>query len=460
VDTVIYSNRQPVAASLPADSRPAAPKTSGHPAGRSTGSCRVLMIAPTSFFADYGCHVRILEEAQILGRLGHRVTIVTYHNGNPVPDLDIRRTMPVPGRRHYEVGSSRHKIVFDALLGLMTVQLLAGNRYDVIHTHLHEGALIGLVLGRLFRVPVVFDFQGSMTSEMVDHHFLKPGSTSHSTLLKLETWIDRSAPVILTSTAYTARMLTDEFGCRPEQVRSLPDCVNSEIFKPVSQHHPAEIAALRDRLGIPAGRKLIVYLGLLAEYQGTSILLEAMRRLVEDHPDAHLLLMGFPSVDFYRQRAGELGIGDHVTLTGRVPYAEAPLHLALGDVAVAPKLSLTEGSGKLLNYMALGLPVVAFDTPVAREYLGADGLLARPGDAESLAACLAQCLFPSAGASDPIVSMGARLRQRAVQYFSWEAAGRQIVETYRELLGDAVSARIPGASPVVSAVPRFGRDGK
>ena len=33
------------------------------------------MIAPTSFFADYGCHVRILEEARVLRKLGHEITI-------------------------------------------------------------------------------------------------------------------------------------------------------------------------------------------------------------------------------------------------------------------------------------------------------------------------------------------------------------------------------------------------
>ena len=41
----------------------------------------VLAIAPTSFFADYGCHVRILEETRALGRRGHRVTVCTYHSG-------------------------------------------------------------------------------------------------------------------------------------------------------------------------------------------------------------------------------------------------------------------------------------------------------------------------------------------------------------------------------------------
>ena len=130
------------------------------------------MIAPTSFFADYGCHVRILEETRILQKLGQQVTIATYHNGNDVPGLEIQRTLPIPWRSHYEVGSSRHKIGLDALLGVKTLELLARRRFDVIHAHLHEGALIGLVLGRLFRVPVVFDFQGSLTEEMIDHHFL------------------------------------------------------------------------------------------------------------------------------------------------------------------------------------------------------------------------------------------------------------------------------------------------
>jgi glycosyltransferase involved in cell wall biosynthesis len=396
---------------------------------------RILMIAPTSFFADYGCHVRILEEARALQSLGHRVTIATYHSGGDAPGLDIRRTLPIPWRRNWEVGSSRHKIVLDTLLGLKTLELLAFHRFDVIHAHLHEGALIGLALGCLFRLPMVFDFQGSMTGEMLDHRFLERQGVTYRVFRRLETWIDRSAPTILTSTTNARSLLVEEFGCQPARVRSLPDCVDTDMFKPVSAHDPADLAALRRALGIPTSRKLIVYLGLLAEYQGTGLLLEAVQRIVQERQDVHLLLMGFPNLDQYHQKVEALGIRDFVTLTGRIPYQNAPAYLALGDVAVAPKLSLTEGAGKLLNYMAVGLPVVAFDTPVAREYLGADGALAVHGDVGSLAANLLAYLHLAATDPDQLRRTGQRLRQRAVQAYSWDTAGWPIVQAYRDLVG-------------------------
>jgi glycosyltransferase involved in cell wall biosynthesis len=399
---------------------------------------RVLMIAPTSFFADYGCHVRILEEARILKKLGHEVVIVTYHNGRPVAGLDIRRTLPIPWRQEFEVGSSRHKIAFDMLLGWKTLTVLASQRFDIIHAHLHEGALIGLLARRLLRVPLVFDFQGSLTGEMLDHHFLKQGGAAYHLLLRVEGWLDRTSPLIFTSSRHANRVLCEQFGCKAERLLSLPDCVNADVFLPAAAHDQAELAALRAGLGIPQDRRTVVYLGLLAEYQGIDLLLEALARIIRRRAEAHLLLMGFPNEEFYRQRAAELGIGDFVTFTGRVPYARAPAYLALGDMAVAPKLSLTEGSGKLLNYMAVGIPTVAFDTPVAREYLGADGLFARPRDAESLADQLYAGLFPSdrAGA-ERYRQIGLRLRERALQRFSWDVVGQQIVDAYRELRGES-----------------------
>ncbi len=392
---------------------------------------KVLMVAPTSFFADYGCHVRILEEARILQQLGHAVTIVTYRNGQDVPGIRIERTLPIPWRKGYEVGASRHKIAFDLLLGLKTFALLARRRYDVIHAHLHEGALIALVLGRLFGVPTVFDFQGSMTGEMIDHGFLRQGGLAHRLLRRLETWIDRRCPAIFTSTAQARQLLVCDFGCEEERVHILQDRVQTTVFRPASDYPAEQLAALREQLGILAGCKVIVYLGLLAEYQGTDLLLQAFARVAAARPDVRLLLMGFPRVEHYRGRARELGVEERVIFTGRVPYGDAPSYLALGDVAVAPKLSLTEGSGKLLNYMAVGLPVVAFDTAVAHEYLGAEGAYAASGDVEQLA----RKLLGSLNEPSKAHVAGHRLRERAVRKFGWLAGGEQIVGIYQRLTG-------------------------
>jgi glycosyltransferase involved in cell wall biosynthesis len=289
------------------------------------------------------------------------------------------------------------------------------------------------VLGRLFRVPTVFDFQGSMTAEMLDHGFLRQEDALYAPLLGIERWIDRAAPAILTSTANARKLLLEQFCCLEERVRVLPDAVNCDKFLPANCYEPAQLAALRGHYGIPEGRKLIVYLGLLAEYQGTGMLLESMARLLAQRDDAHLLLMGFPNVERYRQQAEALGIGNHVTFTGRVPYEQAPQMLALGDVAVSPKLSLTEGAGKVLNYMAVALPVVSFDTPVAREYLGSDGLYAPRGDVEAFAHRLEYVLFEK-DTSQRMAEQGARLRQRALLHFRWDMMAQEIERVYGALL--------------------------
>ncbi len=387
----------------------------------------VLFIAPTSFFSDYGHPVRILEEALALRKRGHRVTIVTYYNGRDVAGLPIERTWPIPGRQNYEVGSSRHKIAFDVLLAIKSLAVGLRLRPDVIHAHIHEGGLIGYFLSRLLRVPLVFDFQGSLTGEMIDHHFLKPGGLVYRFFRWLEEKIDHVPDAILTSSSYATDLLRNEFHCSPAKIHPLPDCVNADTFRP-DVLTPQERAALRVSLNIRPDAQVVVYLGLLAEHQGTGLLLAAIRRLVYDwrREGLHFLIMGYPGMQSYRSYAHSLGLSDCVTFTGRVPYEDAPKMLALGDVAVAPKVSATEGSGKILNYMALALPTVAFDTPVHREYLGELGIYAERGQVEALAEALAWILDRQAHGRQ----LGIKLRARAEVQYAWDHAGRRIEEVY------------------------------
>jgi len=390
---------------------------------------QVLMIAPTSFFLDYGCHVRIAEEAWILEKLGNKVTIVTYYKGNDLDGVAIERTRPIPWRHDYEVGCSRHKLAFDVLLSIKSLEVALRNKPDVIHAHLHEGALIGYVLGKLRGVPVVFDFQGSMTGEMTDHHFLNPDGAFYGPLHWLESVIDHLPQAIITSSQHAADVLRNQFHCHSANIHIVPDCVNTDTFRPDILTEEGRLN-LKARLGIPPQRKVVAYLGLLAEYQGTPLLIQAAAQLVKARPDVHFLIMGFPSEEGYRAYAHSLGLAGHITFSGKIPYQLAPHHLALGDVGVSTKISATEGSGKLLNYMALALPTVAFDTPVSREYLGDWGVYAERGNPAALAEALDAILSDEERAA----ALGAGLRQRAVERYSWEQAGRQIMGIY-DLLG-------------------------
>jgi len=388
-----------------------------------------LGIAPTSFFADYGCHVRIRGHMTALSTRGHAVKLVTYPSGRDVPGIQTVRA-PWPAGSRVQVGSSRLKIALDAVLGPTALAAALRFRPHLIHAYLHEGALIGTIVAALLRRPLVFDFQGSLTGEMLDHRFIAPDSAWLGGLRRLERWIDHRPAAVLASSAHATRLLAAGYGVPPARIHSLPDSVDPDLFRPAAAFPPDELADLRGRLGIPPDRQLIVYLGLLAPYQGTDLLLETLAILIGRDVDAHLLLMGFPFVEHYRGRAEALGVADRVTLTGPVPYEAAPAHLALGHVAAAPKLSTTEGSGKVLTYMATALPIAAFDTPVHREYLGDQGAYATAGDATALAEALARLL------ADPeqAARQGRTLRERVMTTYTWARAATLIESAYENVL--------------------------
>ena len=397
---------------------------------------KILMIAPTSFFSDYGCHVRILEEILVLQEQGHQITLATYHNGDDVPSVTIRRSWDVPWVRRTMVGSSRHKIYLDAALSWRSLRVALQLRPTLIHAHLHEGALIGAVLKRIIGVPMVFDYQGSMTSEMIDHGFLKPNTRLHHSLARLELWINQQADAIITSTHNTADMLRQQAQLDPQRICTVIDRVNTERFRPfdATRDDPAAWQAqqheLRAQLGVPEGQRVVAYLGLLAPYQGTNVLLQAAQIVADRLPDVHFLIMGYPDPASYRAYAESLGIGARVTLPGRIYYRDAHAYLRLGDVAVAPKMSATEGSGKITNYMAMGLPVVTFDTPVSREMLGGAGVYATLGSPTDLAAKLLLVLeHPPLAAQ-----LAAAARARAVQEFAWYHAAPDLEAIYARVL--------------------------
>ena len=384
---------------------------------------RVLMIAPTPYFSDRGCHVRIYEEARALTKLGHEVRIVTYHIGRDMPGVAVARIPPVPWYNKLEAGPSWHKPYLDILLLCKSISEARSFRPHLIHEHLHEGALIGSILGRILRLPLLFDYQGSLSGESLNHGFIREGSLMMKLFKIFERFIDQPADLIITSSDKGRQELVQDFGIAPEKVASLIDGVDTEIFRPYSK------SEARRELGIADDVKLVVYLGLFNQYQGVDLLLEAISLVKAKSADIRFLLMGFPEKE-YQGKASLMKIDDIVNFTGRVNYEQAPLFLSAGDLAVSPKLSQTEANGKLFNYMACGLPTVVFDNQINREILGDDGIYVEHGNAS----LLADTIISTIRNGELMNNLSGRLRERAAGMHSWDARSRQLAAIYRALL--------------------------
>ena len=123
----------------------------------------------------------------------------------------------------------------------------------------------------------------------------------------------------------------------------------------------------------------------------------------------------------------EAGILDRTVFIGKIPYEETPRYLALSRVAVAPKISLSEGDGKLYNYMSMGMGIACFDRSVSREILGDAGLYAPMKDTDALAEKLAWLLENPAEAEE----LGRKARIRAENWSIHENA-RKIDAFYRK----------------------------
>lgn len=381
---------------------------------------RILMVAPTPFFADRGCHVRILGEAQALIELGDEIKLCTYPLGRDVPGIPTERTLPVPWYRKLSAGPSVHKLYIDFLLLLKVLAVTRRFRPDVIHAHLHEGIVIGKIASTLFRVPLVADLQGSLTGELLDHKFI-PGA---SWLVRSMRWIERMINLmpshLIVSSTRTARSCSVDFAISPKRISSIMDGVDSGVFSPRQRN-----AELRAKLGLQPDDRVIAFIGVLTEYQGVDLLLEAIPAVVEKIPRAKFLIIGYPE-EQYRRKAEAMGVAPWTCFTGRILYTDAPDYLALADVAVSPKISTTEANLKLFTYMAMGLPTVVFDNEVNREILDDLGIYAPSADPPALASTLVRALERP----DEAQELGRRARTKAIAEYSWLTVGKRLQSIY------------------------------
>ena len=401
----------------------------------------VAMVAACPFPANHGTPGSIRELSQAVAERGHRVHVVTYpmQQAIPVHGVHIHRVGQFLASRPVTVGPTAYRPLLDLLLVVALVRIIRRERLDVVHGHNYEGALAGYLAARVTGRPLVYHAISTMIDELPSYGFIRPRTLAVGLARVLDAVVPRSADHVIALSEELRRFVVAR-GVPDERVTVVPLGVHVAMF----EHGDGE--AVRRRLGL-GDAPLVVYTGILDEFQRVDYLVRAMGRVVATVPRARVLVAANITrdrdIERLRQQAQELGIADRLTVSWPTTLEELPDILAAADVAVCPRPDTPGFPVKLLNYMAAGKAIVTFrGSSKGLEHM-TEAFVAADHDWTQLGEGIGRLLTDRALAA----RLGAGARAAVVSRFDWSSLARTIEGVYCRVLGIPAPSLQPSASP-------------
>ena len=398
----------------------------------------------------YPADTRVRNEASTLAAHGYRVTVVALRSpGEPrrevvdgvtvyrIPRLTLFAKLPASGPKRLGTVLNKLRVVAgylteycyftSACLGLSLYVLLTEG-LDVIHAHnppdtLVFAAAVHKLLGKKF----VFDHHDLCPELYLSRYHTTSAGVLTRALAVLEKLSVKSADVVIATNESYRAIDINRNGAAPERVfvvRNGPDLRRVRLTEPD--------ARLRSM-----NKKILVYLGAMNPQDGVDHLLAALSHLLHDsmRSDFYCVLIGSgDSLNELRAQASRLGLNGHVEFTGFIPDGDLLRHLSAADICLDPNPSspLNDVSTwiKVMEYMALGKPVISFDLRETRISAGDAAVYVTPNDDVAFARAIAGLM------DDPErrAAMGQSGISRVREHLNWSACSRGLLSAYSQLL--------------------------
>jgi len=373
-----------------------------------------------------GQNVHVAALAAGLAAREHDVTVFSRRDSASAP---VRVTAPEGYVVEHVPAGPPTDVPKDELLPHMPAfadhlrDLVAGERFDLVHAHFWMSGLASVDAARGSGVPVLQTFHALGT---VKKRNQGPRDTSPSARIALERRLCRSVDHVIATCSDEVSELR-ALGLRPGRESVIPCGVDTDAFRPTpatrTDHH----------------RLLVI--GRLVERKGVGNVIEALAQL----PGVELMVAGGPAADRLdadpevrrlRDVAARLGVADRVRFLGSVDRADVPRVMCSADVVVA--VPWYEPFGIVpVEAMACGRPVVGsavgglLDTVLP----GVTGELVPPRRPDLLAPVLRDLLADR----DRREAYGWAGRARAVQTYQW----RQVVAATEDVYASVVETAMP-----------------
>lgn len=317
------------------------------------------------------------EFPEYLANRGHRVTFLEFNEGLKRRASKRERNIVIRGRVYPEV---KIRLISPPAIGLpgidriwaaitvfpLLLKVMSKTKFDAVLNYAVPTYGLQLALAtRLFGVPTL--------------HRALDVSRKIRRLYLLEPLIEIVERLVFT---FASRVSANNPAMQSYVRQRLTTRSRDKVqvhFPPLDQDHFSTVSrstSLQEKFGIGDGDKLICYMGSFFYFSGLLEALESFAKTFQNDHQTKLLLIGGGSLDSkLRRRSRELGIQNRVIFTGFVSYKELPNYLRLADIAINPmKPSLVSNLAlphKVLQYMAIGLPVISTNLSGLRSSIGA-----------------------------------------------------------------------------------------
>jgi glycosyltransferase involved in cell wall biosynthesis len=374
---------------------------------------------------------RVWQEATTLKHAGYQVSILCptgkgcEEKHALIDDIHIYRyNLPFEARGALGYALEYSIALFWQFILAWWVYLIRG--FDIIHAcNPPDDIFLIALCFRPLGVRFIFDHH-DLNPELYEAKFGRR-DLFHRLLLALERWTFRTADVSIATNESYRKIAIQRGGMNPHRVfvvRSGPSLERMKIMPPIAE--------------LKRGRRYLVgYVGVMGPQDGVHFLLGAARHIVHElrREDIHFGLVGDgPEMPQLVELRREYELNDYVTFTGRVPDAEMLAMLNTADVCVNPdvynEMNDKSTMNKVMEYMALGKPIVQYDLTEGRVSAQGASLYARPNDEIDLAEKIVELLENPERRN----SMGRIGRERIEEELSWEHEIPKLLAAYEAVL--------------------------
>jgi glycosyltransferase involved in cell wall biosynthesis len=389
---------------------------------------------------------RVWREATALTEAGYHVSVICPKgDGFDVASHEVLHGVAIYSYRAVEARAGVVSFFVEfaqalVMMTLLTLKVFFREGFDVIQ--------ICNPPDMLFLVTLPYKLLGRTV--IFDHHDLAPevyqskchsteSNAVHKVLLAFERLTFRFADVV---------MSTNESYKRVAMTRGR--VAEKDVFVVRNGPDLKRVVEAPANPGLKRGKPyLVFYIGTMGSQDGVDYLLRSVAYLIQERGrnDFHTVIMGGGvELEHLKRYAGELGITEHVTFTGRVPDAAVVEALNTADVCACPDpptpLNSISTMNKTMEYMALGKPVVAFDLIETRVSAGDSALYAMGSDEKNFGDQIGRLL------DDPDLraTLSATGRHRIHTALSWEHSKKPLRAAYRHAFEKARKPEL--AAPV------------